>query len=256
MSTLMLENTKDDIQKAYEIKSLAKISKETLYVFDRVIHFLLSTSKNRLKGITFKNNEIYFDRDYLLSEKNYNHLLKTLKSINQLTLPISDIQFGKIKVDIERWYYQMGGEGIYFEYQEEYLLTPREAANQLGISNVTLNKQTKQGLEIVDTTSHRKIPKHAIELWKDPAYAIRMQMLFQEKKIKNQLPEDRLKEVQEEITELQKKYKAKTVHAVIIKQNISDLDTVDDPSELRNWEDLEEEREEILEKLIEGKVIE
>ena len=74
--------------------------------------------------------------------------------------------------------------------------------------------------------------------------------------MKNQLPEERLKEVQEEITELQKKYKAKTVHAVIIKQNISDLDTVDDPSELRNWEDLEEEREEILEKLIEGKVIE
>jgi len=32
MNRLMLENTKDDIQKAYEIKSLAKISKETLYV--------------------------------------------------------------------------------------------------------------------------------------------------------------------------------------------------------------------------------
>src|SRR5699024_3097302 len=149
-------------------------------------------------GITFKNNEIYFDREYLLSEKKYNYLLKTLKSINQLTLLIADIQFSKIKMYIYRWYYQMAGECIYLEYQEEYLLTPREAANQLGISNVTLNKQTKQGLEIVDTTSHRKIPKHAIELWKDPAYAIRMQMLFQEKKIKNQLPEDRLKEVQEE----------------------------------------------------------
>src|SRR5699024_10099600 len=256
MSTLMLENTKDDIQKAYAIKSLAKISKETLYVFDRVIHFLLSTSKNRLKGITFKCNEINFKEDYILSEKNYNHLLKTLKTINQLTLPISDIQFGKMRVDIERWYYQMGGEGIYFEYQEGYLLTPKEAANQLGISNVTLNKQTKQGLEIVDTTSHRKIPKHAIELWKDPAYAISMQMLFQEKKMKNQSPEDRLKEVQEEITELQKKYKAKTVHEAMIKQHITDLDGLDDLSELRHWEDLEEEREEILEKLIEGKEIE
>lgn len=37
------------------------------------------------------------------------------------------------------------------------------------------------------------------------------------------------------------------------KQNISDLDAVDDPSELRHWEDIEEEREEILEKLIKGK---
>lgn len=41
---------------------------------------------------------------------------------------------------------------------------------------MTLNKHTKQSLEIVDTTSHRKIPKHAVELLKDPAYAIRMQI--------------------------------------------------------------------------------
>jgi len=33
------------------------------------------------------------------------------------------------------------------------------------------------------------------------------------------------------------------------------LDGLDDLSELRHWEDLEEEREEILEKLIEGKKI-
>src|SRR5699024_7233328 len=118
--------------------------------------------------------------------------------------------------------------------QEEIPFTARGTSYSVGVSYVDINKKTKTGLRNGYKTSHRKITKHAIELSKDPAYAIRMQMLFQEKKIKNQLPEDRLKEVQEEITELQKKYKAKTVHAVIIKQNISDLDTVDDPSELRN----------------------
>jgi|SRR5690625_719407 len=118
----------------------------------------------------------------------------------------------------------MGGEGINFEYQEEYLLTPKEAANQLGVSNVTLNKLIKQGLEIVDTTSHRKIPKHAVQLWKDPVYAIRMQMLLQEKKIKNQLPEERLKEAQEEITELQQNLimqQKKLQKMVIMKQKNS-----------------------------------
>lgn len=34
----MLENTKDGIQKAYANKNLTKIGKETLYVFERVIH--------------------------------------------------------------------------------------------------------------------------------------------------------------------------------------------------------------------------
>jgi len=42
----------------------------------------------------------------------------------------------------------------------------------------------------------------------------------------------------------------------MIKQNISNLDALDDPSELRLWKHLEEEREEILEKLIESKEIE
>src|SRR5699024_575015 len=156
---------------------------------------------------------------------------------------------------IERWYYRMGGEGIYFEYQEEYLLTPKEASEQLGVSNVTVNKYMKQGLEMVDTNSHRKIPIHAVELWKDPVYAIRMQMLAQEKEIKNQPPEERLKEVREEIIELQKKYKAKTSHEAMRNQGIIDIDMRDDPSDFRNWEDLENEQEDIVERLIEGKEI-
>lgn len=252
MATTMLENTKDDIQKAYEVKSLPKIGKETLYVFDRVVHFMLSSFKDRLKGITFEKNDIEFDENYLLSQKNYDHLLKTLRFIFEISLPVSDSDFGKIKIDIECWYYDMGGEGMYFEYQEDYLLTPKQASEQLGISNVTLNKYTKQGLEIVDTTSHNKIPKHAVELWKDPVYAIRMQMLSREKELQNQRPEERLKEVREEIIELQKKYKAKTMRQAMDNQNITDLDIIDDPSDFRNWEDLEEEQEDILETLIGG----
>lgn len=255
MATLMLENTKEDIQKAYEIKNISKICKETLYVFDRVIHLMLSTSKKRLKGITFEKNEIDFDENYLLSEKNSNYLLKTLQSISDISLPISDYDFGKMKVDIERWYYRMGGEGIYFEYQEEYLLTPKEASEQLGVSNVTVNKYMKQGLEMVDTNSHRKIPIHAVELWKDPVYAIRMQMLAQEKELKDRSPEERLKEVRDEIIELQKKYKAKTSHEAMRSQGIIDIDMMDDPSDFRNWEDLENEQEDIVERLIEGKEI-
>lgn len=252
MSLAMVEYTKEDVQKAYELKSIPKMGKETLYVFDRVVHFMLGSFKNRIKGITFAKNEIDLDKDYLLSEKNLNHLLKTLEFISEISLPISDTDFGKMKVDIEQWYYRMGGEGMYFEYQEEYLLTPKEASDRLGISNVTLHKYTKQGLEIVDTTSHRKIPIHAIELLKDPVYSIRMQMLSQEKKVRNQTLDDRLKEVRDGIIEMQKKYKAKTVQEAMIFQGITHMDVMDDPSDFRNWEDLENEQENILDEMIGG----
>ena len=252
MSLAIYEKTKEDIQEAYQANSLTQIGKETLYVFDRVVHFMLSAFKDRLKGITFESNEFDFDETYLFSQKNMKHMLKMLEYLKQIDFPISDFDFGKIKVDLERWHYLIGGEGMYFEYREEYLITPKEAAESLGVSNVTLNKYMKQGLEAVDTTSHQKIPKHAIELWYDPVYAIRMQMLVQEKKLRNQTPEDRLKEVRDEITELQKEYKAKTIRKAMSKNKINNIDAMDDPSDFRKWEDLEEEYEELLEGLIGG----
>src|SRR5699024_5713389 len=122
----------------------------------------------------------------------------------------------------------------------------------LGVSNVTLNKYVKQGLEVIDTTSHHKIPKHAVEVWKDPSYAIRIQMMAQKKKLRDQTPEARLKEVRDEITELQKKYKAKTVSEAMIIYEIDHIDAMDDPSSFCNWSDLEEEYNDLLEELIGG----
>lgn len=252
MSVALLDQTKDDIQEAYQANSLPKIEKETLYVFDRVVHFMLSAFRNRLKGITFETSEFNFDEIYIRSNKNMESMYKTLEFISQIKLPVSDFDFGKMKVDMERWYYRMGGEGMYFEYLAEYLITPKEAAELLGISNVTLNRYMKQGLEAIDTTSHHKIPKHAVALWQDPVYAIHMQMLAQEKKLQNQTLEERLKDVLEEITELQKEYKAKTISKALAKNKIDDIDALDDPSDFRKWKDLEEEKDELIKELIGG----
>jgi len=252
MSIALLDQTIDDIQEAYQTNNLTKIEKETLYVFDRVVHFMLSAFKNRLKGITFETSELNFDTTYIRSKKNMEFMYRTLESITQIKISVSDFDFGKMKVDMERWYYQMGGEGMYFEYQEAYLITPKEAAELLGVSNVSLNKYMKQGLETIDTTSHHKIPKHAVALWQDPVYAIRMQMLAQEKKLRNQTAEERLKEVLEEITEFQKEYKAKTTKEAWAKYKLDNIDALDDPSSFRKWKDLEEEKEGLIEELIGG----
>lgn len=252
MSVALLNQTKDDIQAAFQADNLLKIEKESLYVFDRVVHFMLSSFKDRLKGITFEANDFAFDEAYISSNKNQKNMYELLELTTQLTHPISDADFGKLKVGIEHWYYLMGGEGMCFEYQNEYLITPKEASELLGISNVTLNRYMKQGLETIDTTSHHKIPKHAIALWNDPVYAIRIQMLAQEKRSKTQTLEGRLKETLEEITELQKLYKAKSVAEACRKYNIDNVDVMDDPSDFRNWLDLEDEKKKLLEEMIGG----
>lgn len=252
MGLPLLANTHDDIQNAYHDHDISKIAKETQYVFNRIVHFLLSSSRNRLKGITFESIEFDFNEDYLLSVKNKKHMLKMLQFLQNMIFPMTDLDFGKIKLDLEQWHYRMGGDGIYFEYQEEYLITPKEAAAALGVSNATLNKYMKQGFESIHTTSHNKISKHAIEIWQDPACAIRAQMLAQERQILNQTLEDRLKEIQNVILALQKEFKVKTSKEVIEKLVVDSIDELDDPSILRNWKDLEEEQEELLKELIWG----
>ncbi len=250
MGSTILEETKEDIHAAYKANSITKIGKETLYVFDRMVHFMLSNFKDRLKGITFESYDFDFDNTYLRSKKNMEHMLKIIEFIKPTNFPLSDFEFGKMKVDLERWYFLIGGKGMYFEYREDYLITPKMAAESLGVSNVTLNKYMKEGLENIDTTSHNKIPKHAVELWQDPVYAIRMQMLAQGKKIRNQTTEARLKEVRDEITELQKEYKAKNFEEAMVQNNIINIDDMDDPADFRNWQDLEEEYGVLLTKLI------
>lgn len=252
MGLALLDNTHDDIQNAYNDNDILKIAKETQYIFDRIVHFLLSTSRDRLKGITFESIEFNFNETYLLSMKNKKHMLKMLQLLQNIELPMTDLNFGKIKLDLEQWHYRMGGDGIYFEYQEDYLMTPKEAARSLGVSNVTLNKYMKQGFESIHTTSHNKIPKHAVELWQDPVYAIRSQMLAQKRQMLNQTPEERLKEVQNEIIALQKEFKVKVSREAIEKLAVGSLDELDNPSILRNWKDLEEEQEDLLKELIGG----
>jgi len=252
MSATLFEQTKIDIEEAYEKNNLIKMEKESLFVFGQVFHMMLSVFSDRLKGITFSKDGFDIEEAFLISNKNKQNLLKILKCITRMKLPASDLEFGKLKIDVERWYNELGGEEMYFEYHEEYLLTPKEAAKQLDVSTVTLNKYVKQGFEVMDTTSHHKVPKHSIALWKDPVYVIRMQMLAQEKKLRHQTPEERLHELLGEIGELQKQYHVKTISEAFTKYEIIDLDSLDDPADFRKWADLEEEKEMLMKEMIGG----
>lgn len=247
MSTAIFEEAKKDIDEAYRMENISKLEKETIFIINQLIISMMGSFKDQVKSITI--DTVDFKKSHIFAEENRKNLSKWLDRLQQWTYPISDLEFGKLKVDFESWYYELGGKDIHFEYQEDYLITPAQAAERLGISKVTLNKYIKQGLECVNTTNHHKIPKHAIELWMDPIYAIKMQMLAQEKTLQNQSLEERIQEVNEELLEFQKIYKEKNVSEAF---SAYDIDAIDDPSDYYDWRDLEEEKEQLLDKLIEG----
>ncbi|MFA9560605.1 DNA-binding protein [Evansella sp. AB-rgal1] len=246
MSLAVFEETEKDIEQAYEQKSKTKIEKETSYVLSQIVVILMSAFKDRLKRITFDSRDIHFDEKFLFSDKNRLALLKWLRRLMTLEIPATDAEFGKLKLDLEQWYYQIGGKDITFDYVESYLLTTSETAELLGVSTVTVNKYMKRGLEQVNTNSHNKIPKHVVPLWKDPVYSIKMQMLYQEKKIRNQSPEERLKEVISELLDFQIKYEADTLEEAFPIVNGDDIDGLPDYYE---WEALEEEYQQLKKEL-------
>lgn len=247
MTATIYEETEKDIENAYKLQSKSKIKKETSYVLSQIIVIMLGAFKNRLKEITFDTTYLHFNEKYILSDKNRLALQHWLQRLIMLNQPTSDLEFGKLKLDLEEWYYRISSQDISFEYRDDYLIKPKQAAELLGVSNVTLNKYMKQGFEYLDTSSHNKIPKHAVELWKDPVYCIKMQYLYQEKKRLYQTPEERLSEVYEEQMQYKKKYKTPNIEKAF---EGMDIDAMDDPSDYYEWRDLLEEEEELTNQVI------
>lgn len=243
MSQAIYEYAHSQIQLAYEQHNQLFIAKETDYIFNKLLASLSTLFPDKLAGISISKDEFAFTPEFLFSPKHKKNLFKWLDRLYHIELPATDLEFGKLKIDFEIWYYELGGEHVEFSYQKEYLLKPKDASKALGISTVTLNKYIKQGLECLDNGSQNKIPNHAIELLRDPVYGILMQMVGQKKKRLSLTPVERLGEIYQEIAGLQIKYGTKTYQEAFAEYN---GDEMDDPTDYYRWQDLVEELEEIL----------
>lgn len=245
MSWEVYRQTKNEINLAYKEKNLPKIEKETSYILGQLIVAMLAIFRDRLESISFDPRDLHFEEVFITSEKNQEALNVWLDRLIGKGYPVDDYEFGKLKVDFEKWFFQIGGRDIQFEYREGYLLKPEEAVELLGVSNFNLNEYVKQGFEYIPTRSQCQIPRHMISIWKDPVYCLKVQMLFNENKIRNQTAEDRIKEVNADILEFQVKYKANTSKEAFPvldgnKMNLQDF---------YEWESLEEEYQELKGKL-------
>ncbi|GAE94761.1 hypothetical protein JCM21714_3950 [Gracilibacillus boraciitolerans JCM 21714] len=168
MSLAVYEETGKDIAQAYKEQNKPKIEKETSYILSQLVMMFMSVFSDRIKSVYVNMQQLHFNEIFITSEENRTALLKWLEQLVKIDHPYTDnYEFGKLKVDFEQWYYQIGGREITFDYHQSYLLKPSEAAEQLEVSTVTLNKYVKQGFEYINNSSHHRIPKHMIPLWHD-----------------------------------------------------------------------------------------
>lgn len=243
MSSVVLEQIAASIELGYKLQDEKIIETATDSVFKNVFFAMLQIFSDKIVNIKVDQYLFSVPKEYLFSEKHKKNLFKWLKRLNEMDHPATDAEFGKWKIDFEYWYYQLGGVRIKFTYHDDYLLTPQQAADALGVSKVTVNKYVKQGLEYVDNKSHNRIPKYAIEMMKDPIYSLRMQRIAQEKKLREQTPEDRYHEITQELADLKLKYGKQNIEEAF---GTDDEDIMDEPTDYYRWKELEEELQEIF----------
>ncbi|MCD1260023.1 DNA-binding protein [Paenibacillus athensensis] len=239
MSLAIYRATKEQIQTAYENNNEPIIEKETHFIFDKLLTIFMAMSSDKVLSVKMNMSVLALIKPaYLFSAEHRTNLLNWLDRLAEMKLPLSDLDFGKLKIDFEHWYYELGGTEIQFEYHESYLLTPSEAADALGVSTVTIHKYAKQGMEMAGNGTHKKYPKYVIDIMKDPSYSFLMRMNYQTRKMRNQTPWERLKEVNDSITEFQLRYGK--MHC---KDQFGEHDdSMDDPTDYYRWKDLEEEQ--------------
>ncbi|WP_051318381.1 hypothetical protein [Cohnella thermotolerans] len=121
MSQAVFELTKQQVEIGYKKKDEQILEKETDYIFSKIVTTILSLFPDKIKGIQFDRQSLALTNEILFSEKHKKNLFKWLNRLIHLDSPCSDLEFGKLKIDFEHWYYELSGEHIEFIYEDSYL---------------------------------------------------------------------------------------------------------------------------------------
>src|SRR5699024_2516433 len=108
MDEALINRIKQDLDDAFESADVTQIKKETLFLFDRANHFLLTHGKTRLHGVTFETYEIDFNEKYLQSANHKRALEQLIQAIEKPKHFINAITFGRLRIMLHRLYYKLG----------------------------------------------------------------------------------------------------------------------------------------------------
>lgn len=245
----MLAEIKDiltkEIDEGYKNMRIPKIQKETQFILNSIIIRMINSFQDRIYGISIEPFEM--NQLYIISDKNKKQLYNWIQRWDDIKPGIDNISFGKIKIELESWFYDLGGKYFHIFYRENFLLSPKEAAKKLGVSTDEIHDYVKMGLEIIQTSTEYKVPKDAVELWPNTVYCLKIQKLYHQKKVATQTLEEQLQDIREKILDYQKQYKKLTSKEAFAGV---DIESLDNPYDYREWQELENLEEKILKRII------
>lgn len=189
---------------------------------------------------------------YEIDNQTVEELKKLLESFMTLKKG-TPAELGRIKYYFDSFFLSLTTMGkLEYRYDEDYLLTVEEAGDMLNVSRPTINKYAKNGqLEMLETTKHKKIPLHAVEIWKDPDLNTKVQMLHQLYLERNNPLRTRYEELLVKIKEFEEMYDNQAFEEVYkdVLSGEKHWDEVDSVSDYFEWEVLVEDLNELKAKL-------
>ncbi|MFZ3590099.1 hypothetical protein ACOI1C_12655 [Bacillus sp. DJP31] len=181
-----------------------------------------------------------------------NHTIVKLKSLIEVLTNKkygTSKELGVIKFYLDAFFLSITTKGkLEYLYDGSYLLTVDEVAERIGINHQTIHRYGKNGqLEIVETTNHRQIPLHVIEILKDADLMTRIQLLSNAYLERENSLSRRCEKIMIKIKKFEENYNNQPFEKVykdVIKGN-KHWDEVESVSDYFEWEALVEELQEI-----------
>ncbi|MBS5913105.1 MAG: hypothetical protein KID09_21195 [Paenibacillus macerans] len=115
-------------------------------------------------------------------------------------------------------------------------LTFDEAMDELGVSEKSLKNYIRRGLTVQDG----RIPLYAIEIMKDPAYCIIMQIEYQKERLRTQTKEEYIQNLEEQIIEFEEEYGG-DFQTLFGHLTYEEIDFIDNSTDVMIWKELIED---------------
>ncbi|MEK5357891.1 helix-turn-helix domain-containing protein [Paenibacillus sp. FSL L8-0709] len=237
--------TEAQINKAIKQADINLLHKEMLFILQ---YFIMNFSNHTPDVLQFiKSCKVNFrpDPEFLFS----NEHISILKSIMLLSESMTKepVKFLETKLLFDSWFYQSTTDGyLEYIYNPNTLINITEAAALLSVSRTMLYKYIEKGLEAVGTKGRQKIPKVALDGWKNPAYALQTQWNSQMKLLRtHNAPEQRLELVNRKIYEYEKMYNG-TFNQLFGLFSNDEIDASPDSVDIFDWKELEHTRLQLL----------
>lgn len=241
MSNDILNILSHNIEEAFKTKNVYVLEKETTFIILSIFQTFMDKFNDQIRYIKSDLMTCSLNHEYLLSPGHLTHLrnwIHYLKSMDTM----ETFNFGKLKLDLEEWYYNIGGTNLIVKYCESYLLDISEVTKILNISKSTLHTYIEVGFECIDT---KKFPKCTVELWKNPSYMLKMQRLFQNKQMRELTVADHYKKISQEIADLELSYGG-TFNEIFYQYNGDDMEDWNLANDYRTWRDLLYEKAQLI----------